>query len=247
MMNKSLKKSSKGIARTTVSVVLLTTMIVALFCGLLSGLIMTAIAAEEPAQTYDIRSADDFKAYSIAYASGYRNPKDVLNISINSGSVVTDDGFISIGSSSRPFAGTIIVPAAGVDVFHLFNCPLFDYVSTDFTIAGAGTIKIMRERANEQPAAGVLTSGSLFANHVVKGTNAANWSINHVEFSPVREDSNPASSFDGVIGDIASNAEVTISFTNVSDMDVSGSGNTGLICGTLKSGASLTVSTSSSG
>ena len=53
------------------------------------GVPMVATAdAEEPAQTYDIHSAEEFIAYSQAYASGARNPKDVLNISINSGSVV---------------------------------------------------------------------------------------------------------------------------------------------------------------
>ena len=129
-------------------------------------------AEEAPAQTYNIHSAQDFIDYSRAYATGGRNKNDVLNISINEGSVVTDDGFISIGTSAYPFSGTVNVPSAGVDVFHLFDCPLFDYVSTDLRITGAGAIKIIRERVSDDPDDGVLTRGALFANHGIAGTNS---------------------------------------------------------------------------
>ena len=132
-------------------------------------------------------------------------------ISINSGSVVTDDGFISLGTASRPFAGTLVIPHAGVDTFHLFDCPLFNYVSTDLKITGAANVKIIRERANEIPAAGVLTSGSLFANHVVAGTDPANWTITLL---PYEGEGNESASFAGVFGDIAADADVTVSFTN---------------------------------
>ncbi|MBO4432111.1 MAG: hypothetical protein J5852_01130 [Clostridia bacterium] len=203
------------------------------------------ISAEEaPAQTYNIHTAQDFINYSRAYASGDRNRNDVLNISINEGSVVTDDGFVSLGTSSAPFSGTIKVPSAGVDVFHLFDCPLFDYVSTDFRITGAGAIKIMRERVNEDPDEGVLTSGSLFANHVVAGTNSASWNI---VLLPYDGEGNESSSYKGVIGDIAANANVTVNFTNTSAIPVSSSDNVGLICGTLNAGATLAVTTAGSG
>ncbi|MBR5987662.1 MAG: hypothetical protein IK037_03750, partial [Clostridia bacterium] len=72
--------------------------------GLSAG--ATAFAAE-PEQTYNIYTVADFVGYARAYAAGDRNPKDVLNISINSGSEITDDTFISLGTAARPFAGTI--------------------------------------------------------------------------------------------------------------------------------------------
>lgn len=201
-------------------------------------------AAEAPAQTYSIHTAQDFIDYSRAYATGGRNKNDVLNVSINEGSVVTDDGFVSIGTSEYPFSGTINVPSAGVDIFHLFDCPLFDYVSTDFRITGAGAIKIMRERVNEDPDDGVLTEGALFANHVTAGTNNASWNI---ILLPYDGEGNESSSYQGLIGDIAANANVTVNFTNTSSIPVSGTANTGLICGTLNSGATLNVTTAGSG
>ncbi|MBR4910941.1 MAG: hypothetical protein IKZ47_06445 [Clostridia bacterium] len=204
----------------------------------------TVKAEEPPAQTYNIHSAQDFIDYSREYAIGNRNKNDVLNVSINEGSVVTDDGFVSIGKSDYPFSGTINVPSAGVDVFHLFDCPLFDYVSTDLRITGAGAIKIMRERVSEDPDEGVLTSGALFANHVLAGTGSANWSI---ILLPYDGEGNESSSYTGLIGDIAANADVTISFTNTSTIPVSSADNAGLICGTLNSGATLAVTTAGSG
>ncbi|MBR5942741.1 MAG: hypothetical protein IKZ81_05295, partial [Clostridia bacterium] len=200
--------------------------------------------ADEPAQMYNIRTADEFKEYSIAYAQGYRNPKDVLNLSINEGSIVTGDGFISLGTQSRPFEGTLIISTGGIDVFHLFDCPLFNYVTTDMCITGAGTVKIEREQANDMPADGVLTSGALFANHVVAGTNAANWSI---ALMPLEGNGIPSTSFEGLIGDIAANCDVTVTFDNTTGLAVSASGNVGLICGTLGEGAKLTVTTAGSG
>ena len=215
-----------------------------LLIGLVSGFLINVIAAEEPAQTYDIHSAEEFIAYSQAYKAGNRNPKDKLNITINQGNVVTDDGFISLGTYSRPFSGELVIPTAGIDVFHLFNCPLFDYVSTDLKITGAGVVKIVRERANELPAPEVLTSGSLFANHVVAGNDPANWIISLL---PYEGDGKEATDFAGVIGDIASNAEVSISFTNTAMLNVVGDSNVGLICGTLNDGAALNVVTAGSG
>ena len=95
-----------------------------LFFGLRHHVVVQAEG--DPVQTRNIRSAEDLIEYSRTYAAGGGNPKDVLNISINTGSVVSDDGFISLGTAERPFAGTINIPAAGVDTFHLFDCPLFN-------------------------------------------------------------------------------------------------------------------------
>ncbi|MBQ9468213.1 MAG: hypothetical protein IJU52_04315 [Clostridia bacterium] len=203
---------------------------------------LLTVRAEDPAQTYYIRSKLDFIDYSTAYAAGGRNPKDVLNISITGGDIVSGDGFISLGTSSRPFAGTIQIPASGTDTFHLFDCPLFDYISTDTKITGV--VKIVREQANDTPAAGVLTHGSLFANHVVKGDNAsASW---NVELYPVSGEEMPSVSFESLIGDIADDCNVTVGFTNNTSLNVSSSSDAGYICGNLGSGATLTATLSGS-
>ena len=201
------------------------------------------VASEQSAQTYDIGSAEDFAAYSEAYRNGERNPHDTLNISIQSGTTVTDRNFISIGTAGRPFAGTLNIPTSGIDVFHLFDCPLFDYVSTDLTITGGGVIKIMREMIVETPPEYALTSGALFANHVVAGTNPANWSITLL---PLNEGTS-SDSFAGLIGSIADDCAVTVTFTNTAAIPIVGTGDVGYICGTLGDDASLTVTTAGSG
>ncbi|MBO4594556.1 MAG: hypothetical protein J5697_02500, partial [Clostridia bacterium] len=202
------------------------------------------VRADDPIQTYDIRSAEEFISYSRAYAAGGKNPKDVLNISINSGSEISGDGFVSLGTLSRPFAGTINVPSVGINKFRLYNCPLFNYVSTDAKITGLGTVQIIRHKPNETPAEGVLTSGALFANHVVPGTNDANWSVSLLTFEG---EGDPATEYAGVIGEIADGATVTVSFTNATNLAVVGTGDTGLICGKLGAGATLDVTTAGSG
>lgn len=225
----------------------------ALFVCLLTGLFHGVGFAPEPvmalvpSQTYTIRSAEDLADYSREYATGNRNPQDVLVFSINSGSYLSGTGFISIGTEEQPFAGTLNVPTAGIDTFLLLECPLFNYVSTDLKITGAGTVKIMREAAEENPPAGVLTSGSLFANHVVvagESSAVADWSIALV---PYEAGGDASASFDSLIGDIAADAHVKVAFHNTSDLGVTGTGDVGLICGALGAGAKLEVGTSGSG
>ena len=202
------------------------------------------VRAEDPKRTLTIHSATEFNTYASDYLAGNCNRQDTLVFSISSGNTLSTDGYISLGTESRPFEGTIVIPTAGKDTFYLFDCPLFDYVSTDMTVSGAGVIKIERERANGTPAANVLTSGALFANHVVKGSKAANWTINLLAYDNVDGNGdNESASFDCLIGDIAANAEVNITYSSTKNISVEGTGNTGLICGTLNAGATLGVKT----
>ncbi len=206
-------------------------------------------------KTITISTAAAFTNYSKAYYNGVDtvtyddstvavpSADDIIVISITGGNSIVDGEFISLGTESKPFAGELQVPYSGVDTFKLFNCPIFDYVTTDFTIGGAGTVKISRQVASESPAANVLTSGSLFANHVVAGTNSASWSI---DFVPYSGDSDEASTFECVFGEIATGATVSVNFNNTASLDVERSDNAGLICGTLKSSAILNVTTAGS-
>ena len=202
------------------------------------------LAAGEYAQTYEFFALEDFLDYSQQYAAGNRNAKDKLVFSLTGGAAITNGNYISLGTSTKPFAGEIVVSSIGMDIFYLYNCPLFNYVSTDLTVTGSGVIKIERYAPAETPSIGVLTSGALFANHVVKGTNAADWTI---QLLPCSQDMVVASSHTGLIGDIADECEVTVSFTDTSNLPVAGTANTGLICGTLGEDAVLNVTTGGSG
>ena len=192
------------------------------------------LAIMADAGTYDISSADEFIAYADAYNAGERDPGDTLRIAISSGDVISDANFTGLGTLSQPFAGTIEVPTAGIDTFDLYDCPLFNYVTTDLKITGSGVVKIRRILADGP-------GGALFANHVIAGSDAANWNI------VLASDSSNSASFAGVFGDIAAGATVTVSFTNNASIPVAGTGNLGYICGTLGAGATLNVTTAGSG
>ena len=185
-----------------------------------------------------IHSAEDFAAYASAYAAGQHYPNDTLIISISSGSAITDSDFVSLGTASRPFCGTLVLPASvGLNVFRLWNCPLFDYVSTEMTIGGSGVIEIIRENVDNQAPA------PIFANHVVSGSTAASWNVSLLPYSG---EGTAATECGALIGDVAQNANVSVTFKNTSPLNFVGSDNLGLICGTLGAGASLSVSTAGS-
>lgn len=208
----------------------------------------TTAFASEPQQTYRFYEISEFSAYARAYASGDRNPTDVLYFTYVNDSEFTDGSYVSLGTSDRPFAGTIYIPRTGIDTFRLYNCPLFNYVSTDARIFYNGTetiadVKIIREKPEETPADGVLTSGAVFANHVTKGTNNASWSVDLLAYSG---EGRSAEDHEGMIGDIADEASVNFSLNNASALPVRKAGAAGLICGTLGEDASLTVATSGS-
>ena len=187
-----------------------------------------------------IRSAEDFATYSQNYSS--ENQNDVITIDISEGDEIVNENFVSLGTSEYPFAGEIYIPTSGFVVLRLYNCPLFDYVSTSATITGRGIVEIERIRTDETPG----TGGALFANHVY-GTGTASWSILLSNYSKGAEGVTNAASFDSVFGEIQAGATVTINFENNTNLAVSGSGNVGLICGTLGDGATLNVKTAGAG
>ena len=197
------------------------------------------VVAAAEGETVDIFTPEQFAAYSAGYADGAHHPQDVLNISIQAGSTVTDRNFISLGTAERPFAGTLNIPTSGIDVFNLFECPLFDYVTTDLKITGGGTVKITRDAIVETPPVGALTSGALFANHVVAGEGAANWTISF--------EGGSAPSYEGLIGTIADECDVTVSFSNSTNIPIVGTDDVGYIAGLLGEDATLSVTTSGTG
>lgn len=187
-----------------------------------------------------ITSAAQFAEYSQNYSAS--NQFDEITISIGSGDEIINEDFVSLGTSDYPFAGKISVPTGGYNAFRLYNCPLFDYVSTSMEVTGLGVLNIERVITQETPGMG----GALFANHVV-GSDPAKWIISLTNYTSSAENVSNASSFAGLIGEIDDNVTVTVNFTNTSSLNVSGSGNIGYICGTLGAGATLNVTTAGSG
>ncbi|MBO5576699.1 MAG: hypothetical protein J5956_10455 [Ruminococcus sp.] len=191
-------------------------------------------------------SPRDFIVYSQAYRDHAENHfKDDITIAYNSGNPAEAfEGFLSLGTEDYPFAGSITIEGT---VSHDLNIdqPLFDYVY-DYV-----EVKSTDEDRNVviQPTAG--GTDAVFANHVlhddgsktgaVYGTgtgqkSAAEWIIEIDKF-----DSNEYK-HGSLIGIMEANAEATVKLINNYRAVVESDENAGAICGTIKSGAKLTVS-----
>ena len=193
--------------------------------------------AEDPKRTYTFKSVADFITYADEYNNeNAHNQTDELRFSTTQGAAVLDlEGFTGLGTASRPFAGSIYIGSSDSNTFRLYDAPLFDYVTTDLTITIAGE----GDRSPVLIRGGTTSTSALFANHVYQGDGAANWSITLSNQSDATHG--------GLIGEIGDGATVSVSFTNNSSINIVGSGNTGLIAGTLGAGATLNVTTAGSG
>ena len=204
--------------------------------------------AEESQGVYDFYSSSEFYAYVTAYNGGARNKRDTLNFYYTSGTALTDEGYTeSLGTSGRPFAGTIVIGDTGIDEFDLYTCPLFNYVSTKMSVENtSGTAAPIN--INKKDTANSETGGTLFANHVVKESDSdytAKWSISLLSY----EGNTETGYYEGVIGDIGKGCDVTVNYTVKTNLRVvRNTDNVGLICGTLgeaAGGATLRVNTPS--
>ena len=144
-------------------------------------------------------------------------------------------GFMGLGNSTYPFAGTIqFIASDGVSNISLPRA-LFTYVSTDAKLMNANgstqtTLKITKNSTLSSP---------LLADHVCPGLNAADWKIT--------VDSANTNAFAGVFGQLEENANVELQFNNESSAAVSNTAgendikDVGELCGIMKTGSSLTV------
>lgn len=191
-------------------------------------------------------SPGDLIEYSQAYRDHAENHfNDDITIAYNSGNPdEAFEGFLSLGTEDYPFAGSITIEGT---VSHDLNIDqsLFDYVY-DYV-----EVKSTDENRNVviRPTAG--GTDAVFANHVlhddgskteaVYGTGTgqkspANWVIEIDKFK-----SNEYK-HGSLIGIMEANAEATVKLINNYRAVVESDENAGAICGTIKSGAKLTVS-----
>ena len=188
-----------------------------------------------------INSAEALIAYANEYALGHHNPGDTLDLSLKSGDYNLA-GFVGIGTEDRPFAGTIQMNANNA---LLLPRALFQYVATSTTIkfTDPSVDSLYLKRYAD-------STGPLFADHVVvekgKEDAVAKWNlvmeIHYKEVDDNGQGTNPdIAPFGGLIGDMADNAKVEVTFTNNTGFAVSANGNVGLICGTMGAGSQLTV------
>lgn len=204
---------------------------------------------QQPAATIAISSSADLIAYSREYARGGHNPDDTIQLAMSAGTVFVlpsgDSGYVSIGTSSRPFNGTVEI-ADNATAGFISDVPLFGYITT-----AASTVNTAGATRELQIARLASSDNALFAQHVVNAAgSAADWKI---ILKPDDRDSvnATAESFAGVVGDVAADCKVRIDFTHDS-VSASGTpanavsaGDVGTICCTLGEGAELTFKVAS--
>ncbi|MBO4791078.1 MAG: hypothetical protein J5592_02240, partial [Clostridia bacterium] len=203
------------------------------------------VSAEDAPTTVTFSSSEALIAYSREYAAGAHNPDDTIQLALSAGTSFIlnsgDDGYIPIGSDSRPFNGKIEIADNAISSF-ITDAPLFGTITT--AAKAVNTSDAVREL---QIIRSDSTDSALLAQKVVSdgGSTQASW---NVTLNPDDRDASnvTAHSFASVIGDIAANCKVSVEFTHASvatggaTAEVAGSGNVGTICGALGAGAELT-------
>ncbi len=243
--------------------------IIALLITAAIGIIKVSAAPEDPDYSYlstptgtliTLSSSNDLLKYAYEYYYGGHNPDDTLELSLTGGGesyfdltsteihfdgniTVTDHAFEGIGTSARPFNGTIkMTETAQAPI--VADRALFGCVTTNVTVVDATNnlqeLNFIRKNNADAP---------LFAD-TVKHTASANaeWKVKISADTETSADSTTCS-FAGVIGTIEADCVVDIEFTHDSVLGsaaaISSAGNVGAICGTLGDGAELTVKCSS--
>ena len=204
---------------------------------------------QQPAATIAISSSADLIAYSREYARGGHNPDDTIQLAMSAGTVFVlqsgDGGYVSIGTSSRPFNGTVEI-ADNATAGFISDVPLFGYITT-----AASTVNTAGATRELQIARLASADNALFAQHVVNASGStADWKIT---LKPDDRDSvnATAESFAGVVGDVAAGCKVRIDFTHDSvsaagtPARVESAGDVGTICCALGEGAELTFKVAS--
>ena len=253
------KFAKRTVAFTAAAAMFLTYMPLEEMSPALNKLSVIIAHAANPPRRASVAYSDlqDFAAYSIEYSA---NPneycEDTIVLSLNQGSVnIIPSNYIPLGTEEAPFKGKILITQnSGFSWWFETDKPLFDYIADSAEINYAG------ETNNTEPIPIELRrkEGSalspLFANHVVEGENTkATWKIKSaVQIQNTGDGENIlVCNTSGLIGDIKSNANVTIDYeNNAYDPDtgkrsnVEFSGDVGLICQSMYEGSQINLTLS---
>ena len=193
----------------------------------------------------NIQTVQELVDLSKADPKSYQNAEIILAPHDNSELDLSGTAFQGLGSDKYPFEGSIGFSGEYTGYITL-DRSLFNAVSGDAKISSTLNLKA----ANNMP-------DPILAKSYVKGAGTANESIKlniDAKSTEITEGGGQTSysSFGGIIGILGDGASVSLDITSAipqAKAAVSGEGNRGFFCNTMKAKASLTVSafTSSSG
>lgn len=217
---------------------------------------VTGITEGASTTEYTINSYTQLVYYSKMYnefadTSSLDHSTDILNIGFTSATNVEYSGYESIGTSSKPFKGTIKISSTASSNMNL-AVPMFKYLDvaaqiTDGTTGANNTRSLTITKTD-------YAIAPLFANHVVNSGNVSTEAKWEIISSYIEDNSHNKTSFAyaGLVGDIAADCKVNIKYTNNAtddegNVNVSGSSDLGLFCGSLGANSVLTANLDSSG
>ena len=221
-----------------------------------AGLVMNVQAAELSEWTetsYTFTSGDGrLSEYSQCFQDAdwaATHANDTLILNPNAGKFVFDADYNPIGNASAPFYGTIILTTSAEEYAIETHTPIFDYVMDSVSIVRSDDSKKIPLNINRVADVGDTVS-PLMAKHVVGSGAAApyDWMVTLNAAS--------ATSYSGVIYEMAQGAKVNLTFVDNSNheakTDANGnistgsiidnkqdSANYGILCGAVKDGSVL--------
>lgn len=192
-------------------------------------------------QSCTIGSFQNLIAYSEsykAYPDEYCSVDIVINFYQNTIENLND--FISIGTLDNPFSADIYFTATSTNGL-ILNKPLFNYVSESCHVYS------WDEPTTDIPLRLTRVSGGsvspLYANHVTHDETGSGNVLNIFsnDYLPQSVENIDLGEYSGVIGELQAGAQLELNFTNKSNKDITGSGDVGLLCGTMGKNSSLTA------
>lgn len=182
-----------------------------------------------------ITSLNILKDYAYHYSNSEtfadNHEDDHIKLTLGASEYTIDSDYTPIGTSDHPFNGQLLFTTVNSVYTLQTYVPLFDYITDDAVIGGSVTLNLYNQ----------ATDHVLLANHVHHGSGTAVWNLYLDDTSIV--DYGSSASYSGVIGEMLSNANVSLNFTDNSSTAVSNSsGDAGMICGTMQSGSKISLS-----
>lgn len=202
-------------------------------------------------------TVQDFYKYAKSY-SDYPGYHQYDQITIKTSSSVTayyEREFSGLGTSTKPFAGSIEIEA-NKDVVLNLDAPLFNYVTDTAVLNNENTLKIARFYGHKIPSGQTIDDTTpLIAKNVVLDSKypdkaKATWNISVVKPSATDDETldGTLEAFGGMIETIADSTQLTLNVTmdqqtgDTDPVELKSKSNLGLACGLIKRNAILNFS-----
>lgn len=204
---------------------------------------------------------DEFYKYSQSYVTypGYHQNDKITIKTSSGGTAYYERGFKGLGTSTKPFAGSIEIEA-NKDIVLNLDAPLFSYVTDTAVLNNESTLKIARFYGHKIPSGETIndTTPLIAENVVIDSDNPskakATWNISVVKPSATDDETlgGTLESFGGMIGTMAASTQLTLNVTmdqqtgDTGSIEIKSKSNLGLACGLIKQNATLNFSIGSS-